>query len=496
MEELQNTTNKVEILDLATIRLAKLERLRRWEMNPSKYFTPNWKGEEFIKAVASGKYLISLLSAGNGIGKSCLSVNMICNLLFPSWNKFFSAELAPLWSKWEYLKRWRIVSDATNIKNNIVPELHKWLPKGKYHALKRGKPYDSYFICTNGWEFDLMTFDQEPKEFESVNLGWIWLDEPPPIDIYKACVSRLRAGGIMWITATPLTWSAWIYDQIVNNVDNESWFRYWTEADVWSACKCCGVRWHLEHHMIEKMIAQYDDNDMQARVLWKFQHLTGLVFKQFNIKVHVIKPFNVNKKDYTVYQAYDPHPRHADAVLWLAVDKIGNKFVIDELKCEWETSEIVHRIKDKDAQYNVVSRIADPWIFNESKHEQHNVATKLSEYWLNYQPAPKTRNLSDKRIWTALHYHKVGDNIIKPPELYVFDTCKNMVYEFWHYRWDDWSWKNKDKHWLKEKPLDKDDHYIECLWRILINEPRFIPYQTENINNNISFWAKELDPYS
>ena len=62
---------------------------------------------------------------------------------------------------------------------------------------------------------DLMSYEQDTKEFEAVDLGFAWFDEPPPESIYKATVARMRRGGIIFITATPLTGSAWLYDHIV-----------------------------------------------------------------------------------------------------------------------------------------------------------------------------------------------------------------------------------------------------------------------------------------
>lgn len=181
------------------------------------------------------------------------------------------------------------------------------------------------------WEFDIMTYDQDPKEFEAVTLGWAWFDEPPPEAIYKATVARMRRGGIIWITATPLTGSAWMYDEILANKNNDIGLRTYLEADVESACKTHGVRGFLDHANIEKMISQYSEEDKQARIHGKFQHLTGLIFKQFHRNVHVIPPFEINQRDFCVVEMLDPHPRNPDAALWIAVNRKGQKFVIDEL---------------------------------------------------------------------------------------------------------------------------------------------------------------------
>jgi len=453
----------------------KKEYLYRLKNEPYRFFTPTVKGEEYLKLVGSGKYFISLFSAANGIGKSALAMNALAHLMFPCGNEFFQM---PLWQNWSYKKRGRIVSDPTNIKENIVPELHKWLPAGRYEARKNGKAFDSKWVTDTGWEFDIMSYDQDPKEFESVNLGWVWEDEPPPFLVHKACVSRLRTGGILMITATPLSGSEWMYDEIIANPANKKGFRTYIEADVWTACADIqGTRGFLRKSDIERMIAQYDEEDMQARVKGKFQHLTGLVFKQFDTKIHVIRPFDINPEYFTVYEALDSHPRTEDAFLWLAVDQSGKKYIIDELWMNGTTEDLALAVLKKTEKWKVVRRIADPSLFNEDKHTGQNIARGFAKYGLSYSPATKYRTEADRRIKNALDYQVTpsGKTFLVEPELYIFSNCERLIWELQRYRWDDWSGKIGDKKDKKQKPIDKDDHMIENLGRLLFQEPRYIP---------------------
>lgn len=484
--------------------LARLEQLRRLKQERLRYYVPTGVGEEFIRLVGSDKYFVTLFSAANGIGKTCIGANTFANFLWHTdpfgrkYNEWFDGKL---FKEWPYPKRARIITDPTTVTSAIIPELKTWFPLGRYKIDKKGKNYEYLWTTDTGWEFEIMTYDQDPKEFESATLGLVWLDEPPPETIYKATVARLRRGGIIYITATPLTGSAWIYDQVISNPEKEKGRRTYLEADVESACIEHGVRGFLEHNHIEQMIAEYSEDEKQARIYGKFQHLIGLIYKQWNRKVHVIRPFNINRQDYTVYQALDPHPRVNDAVLWVAVDKYGQKFVIDELwyKCQGGIKELAERIKQKDQQYRVERWIADPSAFVEDQHTGKSLATRLGEFGLNYLPATKKRTASDRRIADALDYQKVGDEFIVTPELYVFDTCNRLIFEVEHWRWDEWTGKAIDKHNQKQKPVDKDDHLIECLGRILVQEPMFTPYNdaSESIENHGGgVLHSKLDPYS
>lgn len=495
-------------------KLVALKRLRAYRMENEKYryYEPSGAAENFINAFGSNDYFILIDFAANGVGKTANAVNILANLMFPTENPWFRSEL---FHKFPYLRRGRIITDAALVEKNIVNELKFWFPKGKYTASKGGKHFESQWTVDGGkkgeWTFDIMTYDQDPKQFEGVTLGWAYFDEPPPEAILRATIARMRRGGIIMIKATPISGSAHLYDMFAEgSLEVEVVLRegeepvkvkrsvYTQTSDVESACKQHGVRGHLEHSDIERMIAEYPADELQARVYGKFQHLVGLVFKRWDRKIHVIKPFPINERDFTVYHYLDPHPRNPDAGLWLAVNSKGTKFVCDEL---WVTPEdkrdLADKIKRKNSQYRVYGMWADPWIFNKDQHHDSNdknLSEQLSDEGLTYLPAPKQRTASDERIKTALNYNQVNGHMIIAPEVYVFSSCERTIWEMEHYRWDEWTGKAADKHNRKEKPVDKDDHMIENLGRALISEHQFVPFvQNTNLGtvDNSSF-----DPYA
>lgn len=475
-----------------TFRKLKEEEARRFIMEPYRFYEPSGKGEEFINTFACGDNFIVLYSAANGIGKTATGVNILAHLFWNTGeNSYFNGKL---FKDFPYKKQGRIVSDPTNIEKNIIPEMRRWFPKNKYTTSKGSKRFDSLWKTDTGWEFDLMTYEQDPREFEGVTLGWAWFDEPPPEAILKATIARMRKGGIIFITATPLAGSAYLYDKFAKGkIDVEltsqetgATMKYerkvgYIEADIESACKEHGIRGHLNHNDILSIVAEYSEDEKQARIYGKFQHLVGMVFKKFNRKIHTIKPFEIKERDFCVIELLDPHPRNPDAVLWLAIDRKGTKYVVDELYCKVDgDEELANRIKKKASQFRIIRRLADPSAFIEDQHTQKSLASRLSTYGLNYIEATKMRAISDRRIQDALNYIEVNGFMIKAPEFYIFDNCERMIWEMEHYRWDEYTGKSADKHMAKERPVDKDDHMIENLGRGLIQEPTFVEYIAPN----------------
>src|SRR3990172_563491 len=302
---------------VALLRKAREEKALRLTAEKYRYFVPTGAGEQFLNLAFSGSNFISLLNGANGIDKTYLMANALANLFYPCGNEWTQQ---PLMKKWKFPRVGRIISDHTVVEHTVVRHLLDVFPAGKYSADKAGRAFESKWKTNTGWEFDIMTTDQDPKEFEGATLGWVWFDEPPPEAIYKATVARLRKGGVIIITATPLAGSAWLYDHLVlkknyDGVNIPEGQRSSMEANIESACEIHGVRGFLEHEQIVRMTSEYSEDEKWARAFGKFHHLTGLVFKKFSRQIHTIRPFNVDSKDFVVAEYIDPHPRNPHPLL-------------------------------------------------------------------------------------------------------------------------------------------------------------------------------------
>ena len=482
---------------VALLRKAREEKALRLTAEKYRYFVPTGAGEQFLNLAFSGSNFISLLNGANGIGKTYLMANALANLFYPCGNEWMQQ---PLMKKWKFPRVGRIISDHTVVEHTVVRHLLDVFPAGKYTADKAGRAFESKWKINTGWEFDIMTTDQDPKEFEGATLGWVWFDEPPPEAIYKATVARLRKGGVIIITATPLAGSAWLYDHLVlkknyDGVNIPEGQRSSMEANIESACEIHGVRGFLEHEQIVRMTSEYSEDEKWARAFGKFHHLTGLVFKKFSRQIHTVRPFNVDSKDFVVAEYIDPHPRNPDAVLWVAVDKDGTHFVVNELFGKYVTEELVERIKAKEEGYRIISRKGDPSMFIVDKHTGKSLASEMGRLGLTYEPAPKERSLADRMIGDFLDYDTVGNQMLRKPRLYFFDTCERSIFEMEHYRWQDWKGRTGDEKDPMEKPVDRDDHMVECAGRALVDRHAWFPYVPATYRSSQSP-PKSDDPYA
>lgn len=483
-------------------RLVRLfnERDEIIKSTPSKFYVPNGKAEEFIKMVGENKNFLNMFIAANAVGKSAAGANIITNICYGVQSKYFDY---PLFQKFPYLKKGRIISDPTTIKEKIIPELKKWfpeneggkLPEANYETAKEGKNYEAKFVTNTGWEIDIMSNEQDPKEFESVDLGFVWIDEPMPKDRFLATVARGRIGMIIIWTFTPLSYSAWIKDDIVNKAD-EVGMNY-VEADVEDNCEVHGIRGILKHENIQRMIAMYPEDEKQARAFGKFGHLIGRVHKKFSRKIHVIQPFAINEKDYTCYMALDVHPRVPDHAVWIAVDRKGSRYVVAELVSSGSTALLTERIKAIETSRNmrVTGRLIDPSAYNDDQHrEQPSVGSQLFSKGLNFIKGSKDLVGGIKRVDEAFDYEIKGGVFIREPEVFIFNTCRVTVKQLEEYVWDDYKGRTADGKQPKGKPKDRNDHMPENLRRLLVHEPKFVP-KPVSYGYNSHDEDEEFDPY-
>lgn len=466
---------------------------------------PNGRAEEFIAMLGSDTNFVNLFIGANAVGKTAVGANIVVNLCYGPQNEFFEH---PIFQKFPYLKKGRIISDPTTLKEKIIPELKKWLPQtdankipdAPYETAKEGKNYISKFRTDSGWEIDLMSNEQDPKEFESVDLGWVWIDEPMPKDRFMATLARGRMGMIVFWTLTPLNYSAWIKNWLDDQMQEDSQADY-VEAEMEDNCKVHGVRGILEHSNIKRLAASYPEDEREARVFGKFGHLIGRVHKLFRRKIHVIKPFPLKEQLFTTYKALDPHPRVADHVLYCSVNSKGTKYITGEVISEGLVKELAERMKAFEAamHYRIEGRIIDPSAFNDDQHrDQKSVGSQLYDLGETYSRGSKDLMAGIKRTNDALSYQEIGGRLVRPPELYIFDTCMVAIKQLEEYTWQEWKGTTKDSKQPMGRPRDVNDHQVENLHRLLLSEPTFIHYQRSEAGRVGPSYLQEeenLDPY-
>lgn len=329
----------------------------------------------------------------------------------------------------------------------------------------------------NGSVFDILTYEQSTESFEGWKGDIVWFDEPPPRDKYIATLRGLiDRRGRCWLTLTPLK-QAWIYDDIYTAADGEH---------ISVVTVDMGDNPHLSKKAKEEFERNLTEEEKEARIHGKFMHLSGLIYKQFGDH-NIVEPPEI-KPDWTRLFAIDLHERQKAACLWFAVDPQGNHWIYDELWIgEVTIEQLAHAIHAQEGELKPLVRYIDPAMDKDNELAGgFNPRKELMKYGVFCQRANTDPHLGKSRIRGALrpqYSHILGQDV---PLLRVSRWCKQVIYEFQHYMWDEFARERSERD-PKQKPKKMNDHFMDCLRYIYNSDPVYRPGVNEQDESEVEF---------
>lgn len=421
----------LKLSDAELLAVLEPELEKRRETDALGLYKPNRPIQQVIQLV-SEKRPVVIASTSNGLGKTSGVVNIVGNLFFGPQTRYFDTDT---FRNWPFPKRIRYITTSKNVEE-IGPfhsEISKWWPKLKYQAIKSGHTFYSQYTA-NGWVLDVMTYDQDPKQMEGPTLGMIITDEPPPKPLWSTFASRLRMGGMILVVMTPLTEAAWFFDEVVPR--HQEAVVYGTMED---ACIQHGVNGHLEHENIQRMIAEMDPEEREARAEGKAMYLRGLIFKTYDENVHVLKKDVRPPYGAQVWQVVDPHGDKPFATIWAFPDARGDLYIFDEWpnedfykmhNCQLDIKHYKQIYGDKEAGLNIHRRIIDRHFADvASASNKRTLRQELQAIGLNYMPSYKAEEEVDTgiiKVRERLAYDTSKPlSAINQPSIYINPSCMN-----------------------------------------------------------------------
>ena len=397
--------------------------------------------------------------------------------------------------------KWRVV--ATDIQRGIGeiigPKVDKLLPRKELAG--EPKKYNSgeykKLVFQNGSTIEFMSYEMAVNTFE----GWVgdgvYFDEPPPRDIYIACLRGLmRNRGIVIFALTPLD-EPWLYDEIFlkARVDDPAA----PDVFVWDS----SMNKYVSESERQKFAEKLDADEKEARLHGKFRHLSGRIYKEFDPSLHCIKSYDI-PKDWPRYCAMDYHPQKPCFAVWVAIDPRGRAIVYDELEIDSTIMDEAMAIYDKEgAEYEVAHsgqatemprisvkklntiikmRFIDPLSCTFERTSNTNPQREFLRQGLSFRAATKNWQPGKNAIREYLRKDREGK-----PFLYFFsDKVPKTLKAFSYYSWENYRDREKG---VKEAP--KKDIYSEpcdCVRYILVHRPAFtnpaVDVSTEHIEHN------------
>lgn len=345
---------------------------------------------------------------------------------------------------------------------------------------KNGMGYVCRIRFINGSTITLDTeksYFNDRGSFEGKSFDVAHYDEPKSREL-RVAVKRglVDTNGMEIFSLTPLA-EPWMYDELYARAGKDPDI----EAFYFSADTL------VEHGVISKegwesFVKSLTEDEKEVRAKGRWVHLKGLVYKEFRAEPfnptspkdggHLIDPLPSEwvYEHGTVYVSIDPHARQNMACSFLVADEFGRWIVWDELFEQALIAEFCDHIKSKlcflwggEWKYLTVGRWQiDPIATIEDPIDKRTWALEFHTHDVPVVPASKDRARGIRLVQQSLADRR----------LLVCRNCTRTIWEFQHYMWDEW--QTTDKRGPKEKPRDKDDHLMECLYRNVIINPQYI----------------------
>jgi hypothetical protein len=353
---------------------------------------------------------------------------------------------------------WDKVDEIFTSQKGEGGKLWRMLPKGFVKSTRRNHSGAIETIeCENGsiLRFDTTeSFKKNPQGSESSDWDGIHIDEPCSIEQWKASSRGLiDRNGRGWFTLTPLT-EFWINDLFFPGEYNQRKQR----DDVWAESGSTTDNPHLSREAIQAFMSELTEDEIQCRLHGVPLELSGLVYKQFRYAKHVLQkvPFgwaayHRPPKNYIINVRIDPHPQTPHAVLFEAVSPERYRFFFHEIFKHCTIEELCRDINDVTAGYYVNSVKIDPIAKTPDPISGGSMLTEFWKYNILAQEASKAKAFGVLNTQQVL--------LSNPQSLFVSPELRRFLFEIHRYCYD-----------KENKPIDKDDHMMENMYRMLLDE--------------------------
>ena len=128
--------------------------------------------------------------------------------------------------------------------------------------------------------------------------------------------------------------------------------------------------------------------------------------------------------------------------------------------------------------FRIEGRIIDPSAYNDDQHKKEkSVGSQFFDLGEHYTKGSKNLMAGIKRLETAFDYEMKGTKFIREPEVFIFDSCVVTIKQLEEYVWSEFKGRSADDKEKSGRPKDKNDHMPENLHRLILAEPKFVPYE-------------------
>lgn len=316
----------------------------------------------------------------------------------------------------------------------------------------------------------VVSFKQDPMSGESSQWDFIHVDEPIPYDMWEA-VSRglMDTGGKAWFTCTPLI-HMWINDFFFKK-DKKLSKTLSTDVVIGNRFILTGSSYdnkYIKKEDIDEYASTLKKAKIETRIYGRPSGAEGVVYDQFVFDEHVyLKPphgwsdMDEPPQNFTIRAAIDPHAVTARAILCAATDPFGYVFFFKEYFQEEHVKSMCAWFNETMVGKNLLLTLLDPIAYIENSFNETCWADDILQEGIVCERAAKDLARGIPAVQEFLSRRDANGR----PMCYFSEQLAETLYEFDHYVWNPKT---------PGKPVDKDDHMMENLYRLVLGGLEFI----------------------
>ncbi len=317
------------------------------------------------------------------------------------------------------------------------------------------------------------SFMQNPLGHESSQWDWVHVDEPIPEDMWKAYARGLMdSNGKAWFLCTPLD-QPWINDFFIpsrrSKLDLENLTEFGNKSVIIGSTS---DNPHITEDAREKYEELLTEDEKECRLHGIPRTTSGLIYKSFKHEespeghTYIDAPVGwiddiTPPMDYTIRYAIDTHPKTPHAVLFAATAPTGEVFFFREIFQQCLMKDLAFLIKDIVQNRLVLTCLCDPSAYINNPVSGDTMADDLAAHGVVVEKAVKDLQRGVLAVQAALRKKMPGGHYW----LNFHQGLTETVWEFDHYMWS---------HKQADKVLDKNDHMMECLYRLVLNGLEYV----------------------
>ena len=341
------------------------------------------------------------------------------------------------------------------LKDVNIAMMMEWCPDT---SIKSWNKVDMNLELVNGSTITFRSGDN-PDRLRGTGKDWIWLDEACFMNKYVWEVvypTLTSTNGIAWITTTPQGYD-WVYDSFYKPaIDGDKDYQAWKFTTLDNP--------YIDADLVEKARNDMTDVMFRQEYLASFEKFEGLIYPDFNNKLHIRN--SPNKITDTYFVGLDVGWNHPTACVLVKEDKEHNLFVIDEFREQYMTvDKISNRLRgliegngltpDKIEMF-----IIDPASRGTQQSSGQSMLDQLLEEGWGFIPGDNDVMAGINRI----------TRLIKDNKLFVGKRCVSLTEEFNNYHWKQWG---EDSDNAKNKPYKLGDDLMDALRYVIQTRPDY-----------------------